>query len=193
MHEGELPEVKPRHREEFANRGMPMKYVRLIWQLYLADGTDLKAVPMLEKQDALTRPASPITSAAKADDEVSAGRLPSSRAVPDDKDCWAMGDLVEFDAEERIGVKCRLRYLQESCRVKGQEDLENIVQAVCLAAELIVDARIMSSGAVDVADPRIDESTGQLASTRAEVIPLTSKLYDLGKVCDKARLKHEKF
>lgn len=58
--------------------------------------------------------------------------------------------------------------------------------------ELVDDAVVKSPGAVEDADPRIDELCGQLTSARADVISLMSKLYDLQEVREKANLEHEK-
>lgn len=115
------PEVKSRYREESAPRRNFLDFARLVWRRYLLPCTDLTAIPTLEKQDALTPQASPITSAAMADVEVPVDRSPLGSAAPDDEDDWTMGDLVVVDAEERVGVKCRPRDLQKSCRVKGQK------------------------------------------------------------------------
>lgn len=85
------------------------------------------------------------------------------------------GGLVEVDAEVRVGVKRRLRDLQESCCVKGRKGPESVVEAVDLAVELVDDAVVTSPGAVDEADPRTNGLTGQSGSTRAEFIIVTSK------------------
>lgn len=77
-----------------------MEYARLVWRRYLADGTNVKAISMLEEQDALTEPASLGTSAALADADVPAGRPSPCPAMPDDEENWMMGSLVEVDAEE---------------------------------------------------------------------------------------------
>lgn len=60
------------------------------------------------------------------------------------------------------------------------------------AVELVEDTVVTLPGVVEVADLRTDEWSGPLASSRAEVIPLTSKLYDLGEVRDETKLEHEK-
>lgn len=52
---------------------------------------------------------------------------------------------------------------------------------------------VLSPNAVGFADPRIDKLTRQLASTRAEVMSLTARLYGLEKALDKAKPIHEKF
>lgn len=57
--------------------------------------------------------------------------------------------------------------------------------------ELVDYLEVTLLGAVDVADPRVDELSWQLSSTRAEIILSTSKLYDLEKVRYKAKLEHE--
>lgn len=55
-------ELKPRFRRKFANRRMLTEYARLAWRRYLANKTYTKAISTLEKQIALTRPASPVVS-----------------------------------------------------------------------------------------------------------------------------------
>lgn len=67
VREVEQAEVKSGYLEEFASRRMSIKYARLAWRRYSADSTDVKAIPTLEEQDALTRPASPFVSAAMTD------------------------------------------------------------------------------------------------------------------------------
>lgn len=50
-----------------------MKYARVVWRQYLADGTDLKMFPTLEDQDALTRPTNPIENVKTTDAKVPVG------------------------------------------------------------------------------------------------------------------------
>lgn len=50
-----------------------------------------------------------------------------------------------------------------------------------------------SPGAVDLSGPGIYKLTGQLVSTRVDVILLTSKLCDLEEVRDEAIQEYEKF
>lgn len=71
------------------------------------------------------------------DDEVPPGRSHSSPAVPDNEEDWTMGSLVEVDAEERIGMKRRVRDLQESCLVKRRKVRKSVVETVGLAVELV--------------------------------------------------------
>lgn len=102
-----------------------------------------------------------------------------------------MGHLVEADAGERAGLKRHLHDLQECCRFKRRKVPDSVVEACGLAIEWVDDALVVSPGAVDVADARIDELTEQLASTKVEVILITSKLYGLEEVCNKAKLEPE--
>lgn len=132
-----------------------------------------------------------ITSAATANVEIPAGRAPSVPMMFDDRLRWRIGDLLGVDDVERVEAKRRLRDLQKSCCVNRGKVLENIGKAGGLAAELIHDAVATSIAEVEVADPRIDKLTEQLASTKAEVVLLMSKLYNIEKVHDKANLKHE--
>lgn len=91
-----------------------------------------------------------------------------------------MGDLVQVEAKKGIGDKRRLCDLHESCRATRHEVLESVSEAVGLAVKLVhVAVVIASPGAGSVSGPRIDELTGQLASTRAEAISLTAKFFDL--------------
>lgn len=77
------------------------------------------------------------------------------------------------------------------CRVKTRKVPESVVEAVVLAVELVDGTVETLPGAVYTVDPRDDEMTGQLTRTRAEVVLLTSRVYDLEEVCDKAKLEHE--
>lgn len=102
-----------------------------------------------------------------------------------------MDILVEVEAEERVGVKCRLCDLQKPSRVEGRKVPETVVEAMDLAVKLADDTVVTSPGAVDVAEPRVDELTRQLAITRPEVVLLTSKLYDFEEERKKTLLEHE--
>lgn len=66
----ERSKIGPKFREEFTHRETFMEYVRVVWRRFLADGTDVKSIPTLEKQGALTRPANSITNVAAADNGV---------------------------------------------------------------------------------------------------------------------------
>lgn len=70
-------------------------------------------------------------------------------------------------------MKCRIGNLQDSCRVKRQKVPESVFGTAGVAVEQVGDVMVVSPGAADVFDPRTDELTGQLFSTRAEVILLT--------------------
>lgn len=100
---------------------MFIEYARLVRRRYLSAGPDLTSTTTLEEQDALTRPASLITSATMADVDIAVGCLLSSPAVLDTEANWTVGDLVAIDAEERVGEKRRLCDLEKSCRVEMQK------------------------------------------------------------------------
>lgn len=72
-------------------------------------------------------------------------------------------------------MKPRHSDLQELCHVIKQKVPESIVEAVCLAVEAVDDDAVALPGAIDVAGPRIDELSVQLAGAMAEVILLPSK------------------
>lgn len=78
-------EIRPKYLEEFAHCGMSMEHARLVRSWYLEDCLDLKTLPTVEKQEALTRPASLITNAATADVEGFDERAPLSAAVLNDE------------------------------------------------------------------------------------------------------------
>lgn len=59
--------VKPRYQEELSDSGMSLKYTRLAWHRYLADGTDVKSSFTLEAWDAVSKPARQFARAAMAD------------------------------------------------------------------------------------------------------------------------------
>lgn len=124
--EGGQPEVKPRYQEDFVDHGMSMKYGRLAWRRYLADGFDVKAILTPGEQNSLSKLASPTTSAAMADVKIPAGRLLSSPTRPNDEKDWKMSDLVEVEAKEQVKAKCRLRDLQESCHSEGRTIPESV-------------------------------------------------------------------
>lgn len=142
-----------------------------------------------EELDLLTGLASPILSAATANVEVE--RAHSSLEIPEGEEGQTMSNFVEEDAVKRVDLKRLLRDLLKSCRDMRQKVLQIVVEAVDLAVELADDTVVPSPGAVDVADPRIEALTGQLASTRSEVILLTSKVYDFEDVRDGLKLEHD--
>lgn len=143
----------------------------------------------LDEQDSLTSPASPITNVVAADAEVE--RAPSSPVIPRDEEERTMRNLVEVNTEERVVVKLLLRNSQESCRVKRWKVPKSVVEAVDLTVKLVDNAVVAPPGAVGVADPCIDDLSGQLASTSAEVVPLTIQLYDLEEERKKATMEQE--
>lgn len=59
VRDGVPREARPRYQKELSSCRMPLEYDRLPWRCFLADGTDLKAVPKLVELDVLTKPASP--------------------------------------------------------------------------------------------------------------------------------------
>lgn len=77
--------------------------------------------------------------------------------MPDDEENCTIGELVEADAEVRVGVKWPLRNLQESLCAKRRKIPVIVVKAVSLVVELVDDAVVSSPGAVDGADPRVVE------------------------------------
>lgn len=85
----------------------------------------------------------------------------------EDKENWPMGDLVEVDAEEWVGVKRRFRDSLVSCRVRRRKVLECVVEAVKVAVVMVDDTVVASPGTAGVADPCIDELSAQWSSTRA--------------------------
>lgn len=165
-----------------------MQYDWLVWRRYLVEGTDAKAISTLEEQDALGRPASPTTSAPMADVKVLARRFLSNTAMADDEEDWTTGNLIEVNAGDRVYVKRRLNNMEEVCRAKSRKIQESVCEAVGLVLELVDDSSGNVAGAVGVANNCIDQVTGQLASTKAEVIILTTKLYDLDYARDKKKL-----
>lgn len=65
------------------------------------------------------------------------------------------------DAEERVGVKCRLHNLQKWSLVKRRKVLEDVAGAISQAVVWVDDAVAEPSPrACSVADPRIDNLTG---------------------------------
>lgn len=153
-----------------------MDYARLVWCRYVAAGTDLTGIPTLEELNALTQPGSPATSAAMDNVGVFAEQLPSSLAGLDDGDDQKIPNMVAVEAEARVGVKRCLCNLQESCRARRRKVPESVVEAVGLAVELANGVAVAPPGAVAVADSCIDDLSEQVASMRAEVISLTTKL-----------------
>lgn len=81
VREGGQLEVKAGFRDEFTHRGMSTEYAQLLLRRYLADGTVVKAIPTRQQQEGLAKPASLITSAARADPETLARSSPSSLAI----------------------------------------------------------------------------------------------------------------
>lgn len=139
---------------------MSLEYARLVWCCYGATSTDLTVIPTLNKQEALTHPASPTITAAMFNDELRAGHLHSGSAVHGGGEDWTLGDLDDVDAEERVGMKRRLYDLQRFCPVKMRKVPKSVVEAAELAVELVEDAAGALLGADEVADQRIDDLSG---------------------------------
>lgn len=78
--------------------------------------------------------------------------------------------------QKQFGVERCLRDLQKPCHVKRWEGFENVLEAIYLIMELVEDTVVSLPGTVDVAEPRKDELSVQLASTRAEVIFIDVKV-----------------
>lgn len=58
---------KSKCRKEFSSCRLSIKIARLVCRLHLTYGTDITTIPVLKKQDTLTKPAGPIVSAVAAD------------------------------------------------------------------------------------------------------------------------------
>lgn len=65
----------------------------------------MRAIPTLEKQDALIQPPTLITRAAMADAVRSSARSPSSSAMRSDEVDWTLLNLVVAEVEKSVGVK----------------------------------------------------------------------------------------
>lgn len=137
----------------------------------------------------LSSRATPTTNAASVDAEVE--YKPSGPAIPEGKENWTMGDLVKVDEKKPVGVERRLYALQESCSAKRRKVPGSVADVVDLVVKVVDDTLLTSPGAIDVADPRINGFSGQLDSTGAEVISLTSKGRNLEGVRDNVMLEHE--
>lgn len=169
VREGGQLEAKPRYREKSRNCGLFVEYVRLVWRCHFADGTDVRAIPLLEEQDALAKSACLNTSVAMAEAEDPLERFCSSPAGSSNEEDCKMGSLVEAEAEELVGIKPRLRQLQELCRAKRRMVPKSASKAAVLALELVDDVVVVSTpGADNVVDARTDKSTRQLPSTKAK-------------------------
>lgn len=82
VHEGGQLVDEPSYGKELGNCAMPVENTGLAWHSYFAGSTDVKAVPTIEEQDALTVPANPDVGAAENEVVVCAERLPLGSAVP---------------------------------------------------------------------------------------------------------------
>lgn len=115
---GKQPEGKTRYRKQFfSNRMSDILYIlcrlRAVCPFsgpyYLAKKTESMAIYTLNEQDALTKPASPITTAVMADVGVHMARsLLSSTMTSREKD-WTVGNLVEFEKRKQIAVRHPIR------------------------------------------------------------------------------------
>lgn len=157
---------------------------------YLVHSTDVKTIATLEEQDVPTSRASPTINAAAADTKVE--RALSNPTSLEDKEDWTRGNLAELVAGEQARMKRRLRNTQEPCRAKRRKVSKSIVEAAGLAVKSTNDTVVMSPGTVDAIELRIDVLSGQLSSTKAEVMSLTSKVYNLEEARDRASLEHAK-
>lgn len=152
----------------------------------------MKAIFTLQKRDTLAKPACPITNAAVASLEDFVRRSLSSLAMPGDEKVWTIGNFVDTEADKRVGFMRRSRDLGGLCCAKKGKAPESVPVANGLAVKLFDEAAVPSSpGAGNVADPCKDGLMEQLARTGAEVILLTTKLFDYEETCDKAAKKHE--
>lgn len=96
VHECRLFVFRPRIQEEFDICGMCLGYAELTWRRYLLDGTYVKSISTFGKQDAKTKRASPIASAAVSNVVDPAKRLLSNSAMISDGEAWKMDNLVEI-------------------------------------------------------------------------------------------------
>lgn len=85
VREGGKLEDKPSYGNERRNWAMFEENTRLAWHRCFAGCIDLKVVFMPEKQDALTKPASPITGAAITEVVVCAERLSLSLVMSSER------------------------------------------------------------------------------------------------------------
>lgn len=96
---------------------------------------------MLEDQDAVTRPNRSKNAISGAIIDVLEAHLPSLAVLHDDissdEEDWTFVDLVEIAFEERVGVKRRLRDLQDSYRNERRMVTASVAEAVGLALELV--------------------------------------------------------
>lgn len=135
---------------------------------------------MRKEIGASTVPASTSTVAATANVQNSAKRSPASPTMASDEVDWTMSDLMELEVKKLVQAKHLFRSLQKPCCSKRHMIPEGVSGAVGLAVELVYEAVTEASfGSDNFASLRIDEFTGQLASTRVEAISLTAKLSDL--------------
>lgn len=97
---------------------------------------------------------------------------------------WDLEDLVEMDSVERVGVKRRLRDLQDSCRTKRRRIPETIADAVGLAAELVSDVAVApspgkTSPVGDGTRRLTNEMSMQIRNALAKVDTLSAKVTEL--------------
>lgn len=117
----------------------------------------MKAIPTLDEQDALTKPASPTANAATADVVLLVKQSLLVSARPSDAQHKTMGDLVQVEDGEQVGSQRRRRYLQEWCRTKRRTVPESMSEVVGLAVELVADVVVtFFPGAELIFDPRVD-------------------------------------
>lgn len=126
----------------------------------------------------MTHPAWPNDAISDIDIDVLEARSPSLAVLPGDipnneKD-WTLGDLVKVAAEKRVGVKRRLRELQDTCRNKRRKVPTSVAEAVGLAVELVDRGGVPPS-------PR-------MTSPRTPTIALESELNDARRSCVPLRI-----
>lgn len=86
-------------------------------------------------------------SAHKVDTVLTEVRLPTFPAISSDKEDWPMGDLVEVDERERVGLKRRTRHLHNTCRARRRKVPGSITEAGGLAVASMDGATVLSSPA----------------------------------------------
>lgn len=152
----------------------------------------MKSIRVPEVQDALTRPASRIANAVTVYVVGPTKCASQSLVMLSDEEDWTTGNLGKVAERQRVGDRRRFRDLQESCRARSRKVPKVVSEADGLAIELVKNVAVESSSGVDaIFDPRINGMTGQLRSTRAEVVSLIVKSSDPEDARDKVVREHE--
>lgn len=103
-----------------------------------------------------------------------------------------MGQFVEIDEGKQMGVKRFHRGLSELWLARKRKDSFSVFEAVGLAKVFTEGAAVTSpSGTGKIVNPPIKKLARQLASTRATVVSLMAKLFNLEEARDRAKRKHE--